>query len=285
MTMYKELKKNYKKMFFKNSSSKGFKEEIYLIFKGFLLGVVCLIPGISAGTIALLLGIYDKIIFSITSLKRQSFIFLFYISLGSLIGILLFAKAISLLLMSFPIPVYFAFIGFILASLPRLFQLIDKDKKSFFLVALSSLCIFIFLLILPRGSFMSSLSAEIFFISGFLSVFASVLPGLSGSTVLLLLGAYSMVLNVLAKQEVFYLSFFVFGGIFGLGLAFYFVRWFLKYHKNVFFCIILGWIIGSIPEMIPWDESPFKKPILVISSLLVSMLVVFILDKKFFKKK
>ena len=124
------------------------------ILKGFVLGTSSLIPGLSTGTLALVMGIYEKIIFSITNLisfskknhkKKDQFIFLLSLTIGFLLAIGFLARVLSWLLDTFPLELYSIFTGLIVASLPHIFKLTDKTKKSVFIVAIVSLIVFPFL--------------------------------------------------------------------------------------------------------------------------------------------
>ncbi|MCY4321508.1 MAG: DUF368 domain-containing protein, partial [Bdellovibrionaceae bacterium] len=144
--------------------------------------------------------------------------------------------------------------------------LTDKTKKSVFIVAIVSLIVFLSLKnISPFSNLQSSFT--LFFISGFLGFFASVLPGLSGSIVLLIIGTYPLILKAVTEKQVDYLMVFLIGGVIGFSCAFYLIRFFLKNKKNLFFCITLGLIIGSLPEMI----SLKKEHILSINTLIINI--------------
>ncbi len=243
--------------------NKTFKKNIFQkiewILKGFILGSASLLPGVSVGTLALIMGIYEKCFFSITNLTRLSrknkddIVFLLFLGAGILLAIFSLTKVISQLLTHFPLEVYSVFSGLIVASLPKLFQLTDKKISSFLLILLTTASIFILLKMIPSVSH-SSPSLLLFFISGFLGFFASILPGLSGSMVLWLLGTYSFILNALTDWLMKYILMFLTGGGLGLLCAFYFIRFFLKKRKNIFFCMAIGCITGSLPEVIPYEN-------------------------------
>ena len=244
------------------------------------------------------MGIYEKIIFSITNLisfskkshKKDQFIFLLCLTIGFLLAIGFLASILSWLLSTFPLELYSIFTGLIIASLPRLFKMTNKTNFSFFIVGLVSLIVFISLQnISPFANLQASFI--LFFVSGFLGFFASALPGLSGSTILLIMGTYQPILKALTQRQEDYLMVFLIGGIVGLSCAFYLARFFLKKKKNLFFCIILGLIIGSLPEMIPWQQEHHSLSIndLIISivTFVLTGIILFILVEKslFLKKK
>ena len=283
----------------------GIIQKLKWFLKGFALGAVCLAPGISAGTMALVMGIYDKIVFSVTSLfpvskkTKKSLIFLCCLTAGVVLSFVFLSKGMSRLLLLFPLQMYSFFTGLILASLPRLLSQTDfefrpllgyipfvtrsqgsdtlkqeriksKSLKSLLLILAVALGFFAFLNLtgLELGARLSKGFFWLFFVSGFLGLFASVLPGLSGSTVLLLLGSYSMILKALTEWKLTPLIVFSAGGLLGLVCAFYFVRLFLEKRRKLFFCLILGLILGSLPEIIPWANH-LENKIVTITHILV----------------
>lgn len=230
------------------------------VLKGFIMGVACLIPGVSAGTLALIMGVYEKIILSINeiirlSIKRKTFVFLLCLSLGLLLAVFCLAEGMSWLLSTFPIELYCFFAGLILASIPKLFHLTDKTKSSLLITSVTALTVCIVFTMFPDSSKLNQTDLFLFFISGFFGCFASILPGLSGSTVLLIIGTYHLILKTLA-ESIMGIDIIVFsiGGVLGLVFGFYCIRYFLKHKKNLFFCVVLGLIIGSLPKILPWKE-------------------------------
>ena len=242
------------------------------------------------------MGIYEKIIFSVTNVmpflknrkKKDPFIFLLCLTIGFLLAIGFLASGLSWLLSTFPLELYSIFTGLIIASLPRLLKMTNKTKPTFFTIGLVSLIV---LIALKNISPFSNLQASfiLFFISGFLGFFASALPGLSGSTILVIMGTYQLILKALTEGEGSYLIVFLIGGIIGLSCAFYLVRLFLKKKKNLFFCIILGLIIGSLPEMIPWQQEHFLSintlMVRIITFVLSGIILFILVENSFFWKK
>ena len=235
-------------------------QKVIWVLKGFVIGVACLVPGISAGTLALIMGVYEKIILSIKdlisfSIRKANLGFLLCLIIGFLLAFFCLAERMSLLLSHFPIKLYCFFAGLIIASIPKLFYLTDKTKKSLLLISVVALSVCVFLTLLSNVSIFDQASLFLLFISGFFGFFASVLPGLSGSTVLLILGTYHLVLKLLTGEgKEVYIMLFLIGGVLGLIVAFHCVQYFLKNKKSLFFCVILGFIIGSLPEVLPWEQ-------------------------------
>jgi len=243
----------------KNSAQK-----LVWVFKGFILGIASLIPGVSAGTLALIMNIYEQIVSSVTNLfsffvpkfqKKRIFIFLFYLLFGALLAIFSLARLITWLLSHQPVPTYSVFTGLICASLPNLLKLTDKKKGSLFIITMSAVSFFTVLHFSSNVSeYLTINSFFLIFLSGFLGFFGSALPGVSGSAVLLILGTYHVVLNAVTQLIIYQLLLFLGGGLLGLVVAIYSIRLFLRKRKNLFFCIIIGLILGSLKEMTPLDH-------------------------------
>ena len=175
--------------------------------------------------------------------------------MGALFSVVFLAKTMTWLLLYQPLEIYSVFTGLILASLPKLIGLTDKKRSSFTIIICTAIGFFIlFHFMLDFSNSLNSNSLFSFFLSGFLSVFASVLPGLSGSAILIILGTYHLILNAITELIVNRLIIFLMGGALGLVSALYCIRLFLKTRKNLFFCVVIGFIIGSFIEILPLDH-------------------------------
>ena len=191
------------------------------IISGALIGIANIIPGVSGGTVALLLGVYEKLTESIgdfiTSSKEKKikiFKFLFQIFVGVIIGILAFAKIIDLLYKNYKEGTSFFFLGLIIGSLPLVLTYRDNEKinkygKLWFLFGLLLMISFIFL-----QSFYSNekTSNDLYqltvgyiiklILSGALAGGAMVIPGISGSLLLVMLGEYYNILGFINNQMI-----------------------------------------------------------------------------------
>lgn len=183
------------------------------IINGMVIGVANIIPGVSGGTMAVSLGIYDRFIGAVTGLRKQwkkSLCFLVPIFLGVGLSVVLFSRLMEYLLNRQPLPTGLTFIGLIFGGVPMLFRMIKKEqareeKKRFTVV--NVLCFFLFFgiaIVLPIMKSNDSESAVIafgvgnsvmMFFLGVISAGTMVIPGVSGSMVLMILGYYYGVLN------------------------------------------------------------------------------------------
>jgi len=181
------------------------------IIRGILIGVANVIPGVSGGTMAVSLGIYDKLISSVTGIVKhfkESVIFLFQLFIGMAIGIVGFAYAIEFLFAKFPFPTAMAFIGLIIGGIPMMLEALHKDlrkthKKIGIGHAVAFLALFIFAIVLPflgagTDANLTTVHFGTIIVLFFIGVIASatmVIPGVSGSMVLLILGYYTSIIG------------------------------------------------------------------------------------------
>ena len=194
-------------------------EIIKIFLRGLLMGTSDIMPGISGGTIALITGIYDKLIGSISNIKLMflrpllkgdfrefkkqlfeeiDFEFFIPLGLGIVIAMLLMASVINYLLGNYAAFTYSFFAGLILASIYVLYKQLD----AFNLTAITTTVVFAVLAYIFVGlnPMQASHSLPILFISGFIAICAMLLPGISGSSLLLLLGQYEYMINALDRR-------------------------------------------------------------------------------------
>ena len=190
--------------------------KFWLIVKGILMGVANIIPGVSGGTMAVSLGIYDDLIFSITNLFkdwRKSLKFLVPVGIGILGGIIFFAYAIEFLLDEYAFPTSLTFIALILGGLPILFKEFNESLRTKNTsISIKHILAFMFFFMLVVGlSFIQDpatttasidinvLNLFILFIIGIIASATMVVPGISGSLVLMILGYYYTIINSLTS--------------------------------------------------------------------------------------
>lgn len=241
------------------------------ILKGFGMGTSDLIPGVSGGTIALLLGIYDDFISSVSGLfsKRfwPSFKFLPPILLGMGLAIALLSNLFNYLLSYHEIPTMFFFTGLIIGIIPYLLKT-SNFKQTFktqhYLMILIGIIILVIITLLNNGDKHSGETLTLslgliikYFITGMFASSAMLLPGISGSFMLLVFGAYGTVMfsiSELVKLNFTALPILI---IIGLGILTGFmlssrmIQYFLHHHTTMTFALIIGFVIGSIYAVFP----------------------------------
>ncbi|HDH4245249.1 TPA: DUF368 domain-containing protein [Staphylococcus aureus] len=241
------------------------------ILKGFAMGTSDLVPGVSGGTIALLLGIYNQFISSISGIfsRRfwQSFTFLIPIIIGMLLAMGSLSNLFNYLLSQHHIPTMFFFGGLIIGIVPYLLK-ISNYKTSFttkhYMMVIAGIAILIVITLMNNGDKHAgetlTLSTSLiikYFIAGMCASSAMLLPGISGSFMLLVFGVYGTVM--LAISEVVKLNFtglpillaVGFGVLAGFIISSKIIQYFLTHHKLMTFALIIGFVVGSLFAVFP----------------------------------
>ncbi|MGL4367517.1 MAG: DUF368 domain-containing protein [Brevinemataceae bacterium] len=262
-------------------------KDFSLIFKGMMIGVANIIPGLSGGTVAFILGIYSKLTeavgyFLIKPEKRKEyFVFLIQIGIGAVLGLLLFAKLITVLLgINLPensplpfsyVPTFGFFLGLIIGSLYTLFK-IQKDTKISFIRILLTIAgislLFGLLLLKPAqtttlnnietlikdfGIFKItslSVSRSIWLFSvGIITAFTMVIPGISGSALLVALGEYGPILNYISERSIIPIGLIGMGVVIGIISAGLMMTKLLEKRSGDVFYFILGLVSASCIQL------------------------------------
>lgn len=235
------------------------RNSLIIMLKGFIIGSSMSVPGVSGGTMAILLGIYDKLISSISNFLKDikgNTIFLLKFCLGAGIGIGTLAFVIQWLLEKFPFMVSFFFLGAVIGGIPALYQK-TKEKAfgiSSFLYFLLGLSIVISIGFIPTGNFDIASGSGILhyvmiLVTGIIIALALVLPGISTSHMLLVLGMYDTMLAAITNFDVMYV------GILGIStlIGVFLITKPLEYMMNRFphqtYCMIIGFVLGSTSEI------------------------------------
>lgn len=259
-----------------------------LFINGVCMALADSVPGVSGGTIAFILGFYDKFIGSINDLiyergkkRKEALFYLIKLGIGWVIGML---AAVSVLSTAFETHIYFVsslFMGFVIASIPLVYH---QEKESYkghlgnIIFAVIGAAIVVGITLLNKTSFMSgvdlgslSLPLAIYiFISGMIAICAMFLPGISGSTVLLIFGLYLPVLTGI--KELMHLNFSVFPSllIFGLGIIAGIlsvvkgIKNCLEKHRSKTMYLILGLMLGSLYTIV-MGPTTLKTPVAALS--------------------
>lgn len=241
------------------------------ILKGFAMGTSDLVPGVSGGTIALLLGIYNQFIASISGIFSRrfwpSFTFLIPIIIGMLLAMGSLSNLFNYLLSQHHIPTMFFFGGLIIGIVPYLLK-ISNYKTSFttkhYMMVIAGIAILIVITLMNNSDKHAgetlTLSTGIiikYFIAGMCASSAMLLPGISGSFMLLVFGVYGTVM--LAISEVVKLNFaglpillaVGFGVLAGFIISSKIIQYFLTHHKLMTFALIIGFVVGSLFAVFP----------------------------------
>jgi putative membrane protein len=245
------------------------KSLIGIAARGLAMGAADVVPGVSGGTIAFITGIYEELIDTISNvnlgllktLKTDGFSafwtklngnFIFALFAGIIVSIASLANLISYLLESFPILVWSFFFGLVLASIKLMSSQIPKWNILTILGFMIGTGIAYWITILPP---MQQADASWYiFLSGAIAICAMILPGISGSFILLLLGSYQTVLSAVKDIDLMKIAIFGLGCIVGLLSFSRLLKWMFKKYEFVTIAVLSGFLLGSLNKLWPWKE-------------------------------
>ncbi len=247
------------------------------------MGAADVVPGVSGGTIAFIAGIYEELIETIHRFdlnffkvwKKEGFIsawkyynlnFLLALLLGIVISILSLAKLITQLLRDHPVFVWSFFFGLVIASIIYVGKQISTWKLLTWLsILLASIASYFITLAEPLGT---PDDTWFLFFAGFIAIIAMILPGISGAFILLIIGAYQSIMEVITQlsdgitnfnweqfsQAFLKISVFLIGAVFGIKIFSKILNWMFHHHKNTILAILTGFMIGALNKIWPWKE-------------------------------
>ena len=237
------------------------RENIKILLKGAWVGGTMTVPGVSGGTMAMVLGIYDRLISSVSRVfkePKQSIPFLLWFALGGAGGILLFSRGISLLLSSrWEVPARSFFLGAVGGGIPLIFK--EAGIKRFgsgdaVFVGIGILSALLIGLI-PEGLFTPGAGGVsdilIQALGGIIIAVALVLPGISASQMLYMLGIYESTLKAVGNMDIAALVPLAAGGLLGTFFSAKVLEGLLEKHTRPTFLLILGFMFASLPELFP----------------------------------
>ena len=284
--------------------------------RGALIGAVEVVPGVSGGTLALIVGIYQTLINSVadlvlsvrqlvglapgkastrvalTTFKSLPWRLLIPVGIGMVLGLILGAGIIEPLLEEQPIAMKALFFGSVIAGTYVPAHMVTKVggwSPSYLLIAVISAVVVFFLTGLPQGT-MSDPSLIVVFFSASIAICALVLPGVSGSYLLLTVGMYDPTIAAVNDRNFTYLAVFALGAILGLAIFVSVLKWLLENRARITLVIITGLMIGSLRALWPWqgpegellaptDQVGIALVLFVTGAALVAVLL--LLERKF----
>lgn len=264
-------------------------EYIILILKGMIIGIANIIPGVSGGTLMITLGIYEQVIDTISHFFKnikKNLKFIIPIGIGMGLSVLILSKVISVCLDKYPFPTTFFFIGLIVGGIPLLWKRASASKYNYsnWLIFLITFGIVLTFTFLKSGNYVVSFdNLSLYgyiglFLVGMVAAATMVIPGISGSFVLMLLGYYEPVVNTikdltnfsLLSHNLIILIPFGLGIIIGIVLVAKLIEWLLKKYPIKTYYGVLGFVIASIISIIkPLFSSNARVVELALSIILV----------------
>lgn len=240
-------------------------------FSSILIGIGVILPGVSGSAIAMLLGVYDKVIFLLNNSKIKNlnkFILLLPIFLGIFIGILIFGNILLKFYSVYEFQMRYIFVGLIFGGIPILFgEVKEKNGNIIYKPFLISVFISLILVLIPETISYDNLSGvnplKLFF-SGILYISGKIIPGISSSFFLMLLGMYEYILSIMSNPFSFsyidYISLipFIIGIIFGGIILVKLINYLFVNHLSITYSIIIGFVVGSTFSIFPGIELSFR---------------------------
>ncbi len=280
---------------------RNFTSYLLVTLKGIGMGAADVIPGVSGGTIAFLTGIYEELLGSIKSINGEALKLLFKgkikdfwkhingnflaaLVLGIGISFISLAKLMSYLMVHQPIPLWSFFFGLILVSAFMIFREIDFKKFQNILSLLAGAAFGAMICLVSPAE--TSDSLWFIFLCGSIAICAMILPGISGSFILLLLGKYQYMLNAinsltdpvlaaqLSHQAIIIVLVFIAGAAIGITSFSHLLSWMLNKFYVLTISFLAGLMLGSLVKVWPWQlqlESGVSRPVLPDNALLDSL--------------
>ncbi len=268
------------------------KEKLILFIKGIVLGVAFVIPGVSGGTLAVLLGIYEELIEAASNFYKNMvnfkkyFMYLLPIGLGIIFSVAVFAKLIKFGLEKSPIITILIFLGMIIGGIPALVRNVKGTKINLkdMTLMLVGLIIVISMLIFHKSNSnvvltnMSITGYITLFLVGTIAAVTMVVPGISGSFTLMLIGYYEPILNLVNDITSFknlgpnliLIFTFMLGVFIGIIFISKIIEWCLKHYKRETYYAIIGFVLSSIISVIyEVSKFPFNLTHLIIGIVLL----------------
>jgi len=233
------------------------------------MGAADVVPGVSGGTIAFISGIYEELIGSINkvnlgtlkTLRKEGFSamwksvngnFLLSLLIGIAISVISLAKIIRHLLETQPVLIWAFFFGLVLASIIHVAKQITKwNIGAVILLVIGAIVAYYITTLVPQTA---EISSGYVFLSGALAICAMILPGISGSYILLLLGMYKPVLDAIHDKDFKIIGLLGAGAIVGLLSFSRLLKWLFDHYQNLTLATLTGFIIGSLNKIWPWKK-------------------------------
>lgn len=240
-----------------------------VFLRGLMMGAADIVPGVSGGTIAFITGIYDTLLGSIRAVDLEFLGKLFkadisgawqHVNGGFLLALLLgigtsifsLARIISWTLEHHPVPLWASFFGLILASALVLLRQVQNWSVPRVLCLLAGVALAVFIALSPVVTLEVGFAGV--FLSGFLAICAMILPGISGSFILVLLGMYGTVLTAVKSLDLMFLAVFAVGAASGLICFSRLLYWLLHRFHQATMALLTGFLFGSLTVVWPWKR-------------------------------
>ncbi len=278
--------------------------------RGMAMGSADVVPGVSGGTVALVLAIYHRLITAIRTgssalghllkldirggwalLRAVDWMFLIPLLLGILTAVLLLAGAIEHQLEVHPVQMSGLFMGLVAGSTVVATGLLTRRDLREWMLIIGAGAAFFIALGFTSGASEDEVSGEIplwaFFLSGAIAICAMILPGISGSFLLVVMGMYSAVLAAVNERDFLTVGVFVLGCVVGLALFSQLLHWALNEHYDTVMAVMIGLMLGSLRVLWPWPDgaesvalgAPDEAVAVTIGLALFGLMLVLVIDR------
>lgn len=246
------------------------KDYLIISFKGLAMGAADAVPGVSGGTIAFISGIYEELINTISNVNISLFKtllnkgfkafwkelngnFILALLSGIIISFVSFMKLAKYLLEYHPVLIWSFFFGLIIASIYFVGKQITKWNMATVIALIMGAAIAFYISKLP--SLAINENPWFLFFAGAIAICAMILPGISGSFILIILGAYKTLSDAIHDIDIKKLLIFVSGAIVGLLSFSHILKWLFKHYHNITLALLTGFIFGSLNKVWPWKKT------------------------------
>ncbi len=269
------------------------------LLAGMLMGLANIIPGVSGGTAALVMGIYDRLIHSINKIPKDipisvlkldpkgvrsrldkiDFIFLGPLFIGSILAVITIARGLGYLLDTYPAPVYSLFFGLISGSIFVIYKYIDTIDLRVIISALFGIGVISLILTIQGSSDLHH--PTLIFIGGMFAIVSMILPGISGSYILIILNQYEYMLEAVYTLDIPVITIFMIGGLVGLfGLA-KIMDYLLKKARSVTIAFLFGLMLGALREPLKESVDTATTPLAVVIPAVLGAAVIIMLEYRY----
>lgn len=246
------------------------KDYLFISLKGVAMGAADAVPGVSGGTIAFISGIYEELVTTISNvdfslfktLKKEGFFvfwkqlngnFLLALLTGIIISFISFMRLAKFLLEEHPVLIWSFFFGLIIASIYFVGKQIKRWSLSTVIALIAGAAIAFYISSLP--SLASNTNSYFLFIAGAIAICAMILPGISGSFILVILGAYKTLSDAFHDFDIKKIALFASGAIVGLLSFSRVLKWLFKNYHNLTLALLTGFILGSLNKVWPYKQT------------------------------
>lgn len=278
-----------------------YRETLLIFLRGLLMGTADVIPGVSGGTMALITGIYQRLIHAISQinltflfyalegewaksrleLKKWDFNLFIPLLAGIGLAVLTMSKVMTMLLTVYTASTYAFFFGLILASAGFVYKHVDElnlKNLTFLVVGLVFAILFVGL-----NPIQANHTLPIIFLSGVVAICAMILPGISGAFILLLLNQYEYMLNALNELKIVEIIVFILGALIGILSFSRLLDYLLDHHKSITMAFLVGLMIGTLRLPYSKISATMDSPWPVLIAAIIGFVLVVVLEKQFEK--